>query len=124
MQKFQSGWRTKARRNTRPLAAERPAPNKLHTHPLPAVMPDKAGWYKTTLSREGGRGGGGSLLQAKGFTWIPLVGQILVLVPRFDREFAMTFQRHVYCAAKMAADLNSTLCSANACVLINELLRE
>ena len=30
------------------------ARNKLHTHPLPAVTPDKAGWYKSTLSLGGG----------------------------------------------------------------------
>ena len=37
--------------------------------------------------------GGGvcSLLRAKAFTWIPPVRQILALVPRFDREFFMTF---------------------------------
>ena len=35
-----------------------------------------------------------SLLRAEGFTWIPPVGHILVLVPRFDREFVMTFQGH------------------------------
>ena len=35
-----------------------------------------------------------SLLRAKGFTWIPSVGYIFVLVPRFDREFVMTFQGH------------------------------
>ena len=27
-----------------------------------------------------------SLLQAQSFTWIPPVGKILVLVPRFDRD--------------------------------------
>ena len=40
--------------------------------------------------------GGGvcSLLRAKCRPWIPLVRHILVLVPRFDREFVMTFQGH------------------------------
>ena len=33
-----------------------------------------------------------SLFRAKGFTWIPPVGHILLLVPWFDREFVMTFQ--------------------------------
>ena len=33
-----------------------------------------------------------SLLRAKGSAWIPPDGHILVLVPRFDREFVMTFQ--------------------------------
>ena len=33
------------------------------------------------------------LLQAKVSTWISPVGQILVLVHRFDREVVMTFQR-------------------------------
>ena len=32
------------------------------------------------------------LLRAKAFPWISLVGHILVLVPRFDREFVTTFQ--------------------------------
>ena len=30
------------------------------------------------------------LLRAKGFPWTSPVGHILVLVPRFDREFATT----------------------------------
>ena len=34
------------------------------------------------------------LLRAKGFRWISPVGHILVLVPRFDREFVTTFQGH------------------------------
>ena len=34
------------------------------------------------------------LLRAKGFTRIPPVGYILVLVPRFDIEFVMTFLGH------------------------------
>ena len=34
------------------------------------------------------------LLGAKGFSWISPAGHILVLVPRFDREFVPTFQRH------------------------------
>ena len=46
-----------------------------------------------------------SLLQAKDFTKITPVRQIIVLVPRFDREFVMTLQR----LAKMAPDLNSTM---------------
>ena len=33
-------------------------------------------------------------LRAKGFPWISPAGHILVLVPRFDREFVPTFQRH------------------------------
>ena len=32
------------------------------------------------------------LLRAKGFPWIFPVGHILVLAPRFDREFVMAFQ--------------------------------
>ena len=60
------------------------ARNKLHTHPLPAVTPDKAGWYKSTLSLEG----------SKGFMLIPPVMQNLVLVPRLDREFVTTFKRY------------------------------
>ena len=60
----------------------------------------------------------------KDFTWITPVRQILVLVPRFDREFVTTFQRHDLSAAKMAPDLNSTLFSTKACVSTNELLRE
>ena len=47
-----------------------------------------------------------SLLRDKGFTWVLPVGYILVLVPRFDREVVMTFQRHGYSAAEMAPDLN------------------
>ena len=35
-----------------------------------------------------------SLLRAKGFPWISPVVHILVLVPRFDREFVTTFQGH------------------------------
>ena len=35
-----------------------------------------------------------SLLRANGLAWIPPDGRILVLVPRFDREFVMTFQGH------------------------------
>ena len=40
--------------------------------------------------------GGGvcGLLRAKGFPWISPAGHILVLVPRFDREFVPTFQGH------------------------------
>ena len=34
------------------------------------------------------------LLRAKGVPWISPAGHILVLVPRFDREFVPTFQRH------------------------------
>ena len=34
------------------------------------------------------------LLRAKGFPWNSPAGHILVLVPRFDREFVPTFQRH------------------------------
>ena len=32
------------------------------------------------------------LLRAKGFPWISPARHILVLVPRFDREFVPTFQ--------------------------------
>ena len=35
-----------------------------------------------------------ALLRAKGFPWPSPVGHILVLVPRFDREFQTTFQGH------------------------------
>ena len=35
-----------------------------------------------------------SLLRAKGLTWIPPVGHILVLVAWFDRDFVMAFQGH------------------------------
>ena len=65
-----------------------------------------------------------SLLPAKGFTWASPVRQILVLVPRFDREFVMTFQRHGYSAAKMAPDLTSTLFLTKVSASINELLRD
>ena len=34
------------------------------------------------------------LLRAKGFPWISPAGHILMLVPRFDREFVPTFQGH------------------------------
>ena len=34
------------------------------------------------------------LLRTKGLPWISPVEHILVLVPRFDREFATTFQGH------------------------------
>ena len=67
------------------------------------------------------------MLRAKGLTWIPPVGQILILLilvprqeriilswPRFDREFVMIFQRHGLSAAKMAPDLNSTLFKTKA----------
>ena len=56
------------------------------------VTPCTDGWYKTVLTREGVCMC--SLLRAKGFTWIPPVRHILVLVPRFDREFLVTFQQH------------------------------
>ena len=61
-----------------------------------------------------------SLLRAKGFTWISLVGHILVFVPRFDSEFVMT---------RMTPDLKSTLFSTKVCVSIwnfseNELFRK
>ena len=65
-----------------------------------------------------------SLFRAKGFTRTPPVGDVLVLVPRYDREFVMTFQRHGFFAAKMAPDLNLTLFSTKACVSIKELLRK
>ena len=46
------------------------------------------------------------LLRAKGFPWISPVGHILVLVPSFDREFAMTFQGlTARSGAKLAPDL-------------------
>ena len=66
------------------------------------------------------------LKRAKGFTWISLVRQILVLMPRFDCEFVMIFQGHGLSAAKMVNGLywNSTLFSTKACVSINELIRE
>ena len=59
-----------------------------------------------------------SLLQAQGFTWIPPIGQILELVPRFDRDIPT--------GAIFAADkqyppgLNSALCLN----ILNELLQE
>ena len=60
------------------------------------------GWYKTALSWGGGGGGGSvcSLLRAKGFTWIPTVGHVLVLAPRFDSEFVMIFQEHGWVRGK------------------------
>ena len=54
------------------------------------------------------------------FMRIPPVGHVLVLVPRFDREFVMTFQRHGYSAAGTALDLNSTLFSTKVDVSIKE----
>ena len=48
-----------------------------------------------------------SLFRAKGFKRTPPVGHVSVLMPRYDREFVMTFQRHGYSAGKMAPDLNS-----------------
>ena len=45
------------------------------------------------------------LLRAKGFPWISPAGHILVLVPRFEREFVPTFQRHGSVGGKMAPDL-------------------
>ena len=47
-----------------------------------------------TFSGLGGGGGGVvcSQLRAKDFTWIPPVGLILVFIPRFDRDFVITFQ--------------------------------
>ena len=64
------------------------------------------------------RGGVCSLLRAKGLTWIPLVGHILVLVPRFDREFVITDSRDT----KMAPNLKSTLFPTKAYVSTNKLL--
>ena len=54
--------------------------------------------------------GGGvcRLLRAKGFTWIPRIGKVLVLVPKFDHEFVITFQRYVLSAEKKF-DFNSVL---------------
>ena len=69
-----------------------------------------------TLSREG--------VCVACYPWIPPVGQILLLVPRFDREFVMTFQRHSLVGGKMAPDLKLTLFSTKACVSIKELLRK
>ena len=65
-----------------------------------------------------------SLLRAKCLTWIPPIGNILVLVPMFDREFVMTFQGHARFMAKMAPNLKSSLFSTKACASINELLGE
>ena len=45
----------------------------------------------------------------------PPIGQILVLVPRFDRELS----KHSS-AAKMAPGLNSSLFSTKACITNNE----
>ena len=54
-------------------------------------------------------GGACSLLRAKGFTIENSPSQAnFILVPRFDREFVMTLQRHGFSAAKMARDLNWT----------------
>ena len=80
-----------------------------------------AGWHKTALSRESACV---VYFRAKGFTWIPPVGEILVLVPRFDREFVVALQRHDFSAARMARDLKPTLFSTETCVSVNELLRE
>ena len=65
-----------------------------------------------------------SLLRAKGFTWIPPVGHILVLAPRFDREFVMTFQGHGSIRGKNGTRFEMNFASTKACVSINELLRE
>ena len=51
-----------------------------------------------------------SLLRAKGFTWIPPDGQILVLVPRFDREVVITFQGHGSVRGKNGARLKINFC--------------
>ena len=52
------------------------------------------------------------LLRAKGFPWISPVGYILVLVPRFDRGFNMTFQGHGSVRGKNGArfQMNFVLC--------------
>ena len=54
----------------------------------------------------------------------PLLGEILVLVPRFDREFVMTFQGNGLSEAKMAPNLNLTFFSTKICSLMSEFLGE
>ena len=54
------------------------------------LMLVSSGWYRTPLSREGVCG----LLHVKGFPWTSPVGHILLLVPRFDREFVTTLHGH------------------------------
>ena len=65
-----------------------------------------------------------SLLWAKGFTWFPTVGHILVLVTSFDREFVMTFQGHGSIRGKNGARFEINFVFNGACVSINELLRK
>lgn len=57
------------------------------------------------------------------FTWIPPVGQILVLVPRFDHKFVVIFQRHGL-SAQICAQFQFKVVSTEAYVSINKLLRE
>ena len=59
---------------------------------LMCLMLVSSGWYRTPLSREGVCG----LLHVKGFPWTSPVGHILLLVPRFDREFVTTLKWLLY----------------------------
>ena len=65
------------------------------------------------------------LLRANGFPWISPVEHVLVLVPRFDREFVTTFQGHGSVGGKNGTRFEmNQLSSTKACVSINEPLRK
>ena len=65
------------------------------------------------------------MLGAKGFPWISPVGHILVLVPRFDREFVTTFQGHGSVGGKNGTrSVMNFVFNEGLCVSINEFLRK